>query len=82
VGIDNLEYEATGLLPDFGHGKGVLITSRKDDDEVFIMADLTNDYHLTCLNPVYYDNYNRENIVETLAKWGWIGKTEKPNWLV
>ena len=23
VGLDNVEYEATGLLPDFGHGKGV-----------------------------------------------------------
>ena len=82
VGIDNVEYEATGLLPDFGHNKGVLITSRKDADEVSIMAGLTNDYHLTGLSPVYYDNYDRENIIETLADWGWIGKTEKPNWLV
>ena len=82
AGIDKVEYEATGLLPDFGHGKGVLITSRKNDYEVSIMADLTSEYHLTGLSPTYYDNYDRKNIIETLSDWGWIGSSEKPNWLI
>ena len=82
VGIDNVEYEVTGLLPDFGHGKGVLITSRKDEYEASIMADLINDYHLTGLSPTHYDNYDRNNFIDTLSDWGWIGISEKPNWLV
>ena len=81
MGIDGNEYEATGLLPDFGQGKGTLITSRKDDDEVFKMAELTNDYHLSALNPLYYDTYDREHIIDTLSDWGWIGKEQRPDWI-
>lgn len=82
IGIDNIEYQATGLLPEFGHGKGVLITSRKDNDDVFKMADLTNDYFLSALNPYHYDQYNREQIIETLSDWGWIGEGSPPDWLI
>ena len=45
------------------------------------MADLTNDYLMTGLSPIYYDNYNRDNIIGTLSDWGWIGSSEKPDWL-
>jgi hypothetical protein len=81
-GVDGNEYQTTGLLPDFGHGKGTLIISRKDDDEVFKMAELTNEYYLSSLNPRYYDRYNREHIIDTLSDWGWLGKGEKPEWIV
>ncbi len=81
VGLDNVEYEATGLLPDFGHGKGVLITSRKDDYEVSIMAELSGDYFLAGLSPIYYDNYNRDNIIRALSDFGWNSRSEKPEWL-
>jgi hypothetical protein len=82
IGVDGHEYEATGLLPDFGQGKGTLITSRKDDDEVFKMAELTNDYYLSALNPYHYDKYDRNQIIETLSDWGWIGKEGRPDWIV
>jgi len=81
IGVDGNEHVATGLLPDFGRGKGTLITSRKDADEVFIMADLSNDYRLSILNPVYYDQYDREQIINTLSDWGWIGRGERPDWM-
>jgi hypothetical protein len=81
-GVDNNEYQATGLLPDFGFGKGVLITSRKDDDEVSKMAEITNEYFMTGLNPYHYDKYDRLSIIETLSDWGWIGNGEKPNWII
>jgi hypothetical protein len=83
TGIDNRVYEATGLLPEFGHGKGVLIVTRRDDeDTVTTMAELVNDYFLTSLNPASYDTYNRARIIETLSDWGWIGAGEKPDWLL
>jgi hypothetical protein len=82
TGLNGKEYEVEGLLPDFGSGKGTLITSRKSDKEAIIMADLTNDYFMSGLSPRYYDKYDREQIIETLSDWGWIGeKQKKPNWL-
>ena len=82
TGLNGKEYEVEGLLPDFGSGKGALITSRKSDDEAVIMADLTNDYFMSGLSPRYYDKYDREHIIETLSDWGWIGeKQNKPDWL-
>ncbi len=76
------EYKVTGLLPDFGTGKGVLISDRKTDEEAIIMADLTNDYSTTGLSPRYYDKYDRELFIETLSEWGWIGEEKnKPEWI-
>jgi hypothetical protein len=81
IGVNNQEYEVDGLLPEFGYGKGVLITSRHTDDEAVTMADISNDYMLTGLSPKYYDTYDRKHLIDTLPEWGWIGK-EKPNWLL
>ncbi len=81
-GVNDEEFEVAGLLPEFGAGKGVLITNRKSDDEAVIMADLTNDYSMTGLSPRYYDKYDRESFIETLSEWGWIGEeSKKPNWI-
>jgi hypothetical protein len=81
-GVNEEEYEVTGLLPEFGTGKGVLITNRKSDEEAVMMADLTNDYSMTGLSPRYYDKYDRESFIETLSEWGWIGeKSKKPDWI-
>ena len=82
IGLNNKEYEVTGLLPDFGNGKGVLITDRKTDTEAFIMAELEGDYFSTGLNPRYYDKYERESFIETLSDWGWNGdESKKPDWI-
>ncbi len=82
IGLNNEEYKVTGLLPDFGNGKGVLITNRKSDEEAVIMADLSNDYDMTGLSPRYYDKYNRESFIETLSEWGWKGDvSKKPDWI-
>lgn len=82
TGLNGIEYEVDGLLPDFGYGKGVLITSRKTDEEACIMADLTNDYHMTGLSPCCYDKYDKSLIIRTLSDWGWIGEEQKkPDWL-
>ena len=82
TGVNEEEYEVTGLLPEFGTGKGVLITSRKSDEEAVMMADLTNDYFITGLSPRYYDKYDRESFIETLSDWGWISKeSKKPDWI-
>lgn len=81
TGLNGEKYQITGLLPDFGSGKGVLITDRKSDEESVLMADLTNDYFTTGLSPRYYDIYDRDLFIETLSEWGWIGKGEKPNWI-
>ncbi len=83
TGLNNEEYEVTGLLPDFGNGKGILITNRKSDEEAVIMADMTNDYGVTGLSPRYYDKYDKESFIETLSEWGWIGdETKKPDWII
>lgn len=82
TGMNKEEYEVAGLLPDFGIGKGVLITNRKSDEEAVIMADLTNDYSTTGLSPRYYDKYDRETFIETLSEWGWKGeRSKKPDWI-
>jgi hypothetical protein len=82
TGLNGEEYEVAGLLPDFGGGKGALITNRKSDEEAVIMADLTNDYFTSGLNPRYYDKYDREHFIETLSDWGWKGEKEKrPDWM-
>lgn len=82
-GINGDEYEVTGLLPDFGTGKGVIITDRKSDEEAVIMADLTNEYSMTGLSPRYYDKYERKSFIETLSRWGWIGEdSKKPAWII
>ena len=82
IGLNGEEYEVAGLLPDFGSGKGVLITNRKTDEEAVIMASLTNDYFMTGLNPYYYNKYDRERFIETLSDWGWVGeKQQQPDWI-
>ncbi|MCT4647275.1 MAG: hypothetical protein N4A74_19965 [Carboxylicivirga sp.] len=82
VGTNGEEYEVTGLLPDFGFGKGVLITDRKSEEEAVVLADLTNEYAMTGLSPLYYDKYDKESFIETLSEWGWIGEeSKKPNWI-
>lgn len=82
-GIDGEEYEAVGLLPDFGNGKGVILTDRKTSDDVFFMANLMNDFHITLLIPRYYEVYDRERFIQTLSDWGWIGtESQKPDWLI
>jgi hypothetical protein len=81
-GLNGNEYEVTGLLPEFGSGKGMLITDRKSDDEAVLMADLSNEYGMTGLSPRYYDQYDRESFIETLSEWGWIGDiSKKPKWI-
>lgn len=74
------EYHVTGLLPDFGSGKGTLITSRKDLEEACLMASLTKQYNMSGLNPYHYDRYSRDHIIETLNDWGWCGKGKPPSW--
>ena len=82
IGLNGEEYEVEELLPDFGRGKGALITSRKSDEEAVIMADLTNDYFMSGLSPRYYDKYDREHVIDTLSDWGWIGEEQKkPDWI-
>jgi hypothetical protein len=83
TGLDGKDYEVDGLIPDFGYGKGALITSRKTDEEAILMADLTNDYLISGLSPRYYDKYDREIIIETLSDWGWKGEEQKkPDWII
>jgi|GEM_PF-3593400 len=82
VGVDGKEYVVDGLLPDFGFGKGVLITSRHTSEEAVFMADQLNEYMTTGLSPTHYEIYNRQHIVETLSEWGWIGQGNKPEWLL
>jgi hypothetical protein len=81
TGIDGENYKVTGLLPEFGSGKGTIIISRKDGERADLMAELTNDYFMSALNPTYYDKYNRELFVDTLSDWGWIGKGDPPEWI-
>ena len=83
LGVNGEEYEVTGLLPDFGTKKGVIISDRKTDEEAAIMVDLTNEYFMTGLSPRYYDTYDRLSFIETLSEWGWIGDvSKKPEWLL
>jgi len=74
-------FEAAGLLPQFGTGKGVLIIDQKTDDEAIAIAEQSGEYFLSALSPRYYYNYNRELFIETLSEWGWIGEGDAPEWL-
>ncbi len=82
TGVNGEEYEVDGLLPEFGFGKGVLITSRHTNEEAVFMAEQSNEYMMTSLSPRYYETYNRQHIVETLSEWGWIGQGNKPEWVL
>lgn len=83
IGIDGEEYEAPGLIPNFGYGKGVILLNRKTDEETCIMAELSNDYFITALSPIYYDEYDKDTFVSTLKEWKWIGPEEdKPSWII
>ena len=82
IGIDGQEYQVTGLLPEFGDRKGVMIMDRKTDADAVLMADLTNEYEMAGLSSRYYDKYDRESFIETLSEWGWKGdESKKPNWI-
>lgn len=81
VGSDGLEYEVTGLLPQFGAEKGTIITSRKDTDEAIAEAEKLDGYYGSGLSPRYYDKYNRKAFIETLIDWGWRSTEEKPEWI-
>jgi len=82
IDTNGMKHEFTGLLPDFGIAKGALITSRKTYEDASAIADLTNDYTISGLNPIYYDKYDRELFIDTFSDWGWIGDdSEKPEWV-
>jgi len=80
VGSDGEKYQITGLLPQFGGKNGTLITSRKDDDEACFEASKLDGFQSTGLSPTYYDQYDRENVIETLRDWAWNSKEQKPEW--
>ncbi|MBE3674166.1 hypothetical protein PPAR_a2292 [Pseudoalteromonas paragorgicola KMM 3548] len=82
TGSDGNEYQVTGLLPQFGSGKGVIITSRKDDEEAYLESTRLSDHFQTGLSPHYYDKYHRENFIETLKDWGWCSNLPAPKWSV
>jgi hypothetical protein len=82
IGINGKEYEVDGLLPEFGFGKGVLITSRHTNEDAVLMAEESNEYMIPGLNPTYYETYDRQHFIETLSDWGWIGHGNKPNWIL
>ena len=81
TGTNGEIFEAAGLLPEFGSGKGVLIIDQKTDDEAIAVAEQSGEYFMSALSPRYYYNYNRELFIETLTEWGWIGEGEAPKWL-
>ena len=81
TGSDGAEYSITGLLPQFGSEKGVLITSRKDDEESCLESTKLTEYYQTGLSPYHYDKYERESFVETLKDWGWYSNAIAPKWI-
>ena len=70
----------SGWLPDFGCKNGAIIAGRFSVDEIFDAAD-TLGYYASGLNPIHYEQYDRESFMETLNDWGWFGDKEKaPTW--
>lgn len=68
------------FLPDFGSGRGTLLTCRFDPDEVQAAAEET-DYFQSALSPLHYEPYDRAGFIETLDDWGWFGDASAvPAW--
>ena len=77
---DGRSYTATGYLPHFGGERGTLILSRFDDDAVDEAGERMG-YYGSGLAPHFYEQYNRERIIETLSDWGWWGPEDQvPAW--
>ncbi len=76
---DNVEIKYDLLIKEFGSKMGTLIITIDN------MSDFDNakklGYYCSALNPFHYENYNRENFIETLTDWGYFGKQQnKPEW--
>jgi len=78
---DNGEIRYDLLIKNFGSELGTLIITTDNMSE-FDKAEKFG-FYCSALNPFYYENYDRENYIETLTDWGYFGKQEnKPEWYV
>jgi hypothetical protein len=76
------DVRCAGYLPHFGGPQGTVIISRQDPEEASALADAQG-YHVSGLNPRYYENYDRDRFQATLSEWGWYGPADvrRPEWL-
>lgn len=79
TGTSGDSVSCAGHLPAFGGPLGSVIVSREDADEAFDLAD-AHGYHVSGLNPRYYERYDRARFIDTLSDWGWYGEGPPPSW--
>jgi hypothetical protein len=76
---ENKEIKYDLLIKNFGSKLGTLIITTENMSE-FDKADKFG-FYCSALNPFDYENYDRENYIETLTDWGFFGQQEnKPEW--
>lgn len=76
---NNEEIKYDILIKNFGSEIGTLIITTDNMCE-FDKAK-KDGFYCSALNPIHYENYNKENYIETLTDWGYFGQQEnKPEW--
>ncbi len=69
------------LIKNFGSRNGTLVYSTDRMDSIDVPQKYG--YYCSVLNPLSYNNYDRELFIETLNDWGFYGnKEDKPEWYV
>jgi hypothetical protein len=77
--IENVEIEFGLHIKNFGSELGILIFTI-DNMSGFDKAKECG-FYCSALNPFRYENYDRENFIETLTDWGYFGhESGKPEW--
>lgn len=74
---DNTICWVAGWIADFGASKGTIICGSEAHDDAYDIADALG-YYTSGLNPICYETYNRELIIETLLDWGWTNISKQP----
>lgn len=83
--LDGKEYICSGILPQFGSEKGMLIISGTQDPDIEKLWDVAEELEMrfSGLSPLYYEKYNRFSFIRTLIDWGWYGPPQKkPFWFL
>ena len=69
------------LIKSFGSENGTVIITTDDMSEFDTARKFG--FYCSALNPCCYNNYDKENFIETLTDWGYFGIYEnKPNWYI
>jgi hypothetical protein len=81
VGPLGERFECIALVRGFGASSGTLIATTNEPFDELFDASRDTGYHVSALNPLHYQRYDRPVFIETLRDWEWVGSPESaPSW--